>query len=373
MAVAALADGTLLDGASQSAGYHRCIAVLIKTDRVEPASAAIEALRERAIAEGSRSLVAATVWYEAELSLRTGEPADAERLAREALELGHDESAVVAGAVRVLVCALAERVAVDEGHEVLRHTELGGEARRMPGRTGLLHARARLFLAEGRFAEAYADAFEVGIRRARQRRPNAAWDGWRSTAALALAHQGRRPAAAALSETELALATRFGAPVPIARAQIACAVSEPDDRVRRIICEQALRALGDQPATLESVRLRLELGSALARLGHRVQARDALRPALAAADGVGALALAERARRELVATGVRPRRAATEGPAALTPRQRQICELAAAGKGNPAIAAELFLSVKTVETHLAAAYRKLDVRGRSALAVALAA
>jgi DNA-binding NarL/FixJ family response regulator len=65
---------------------------------------------------------------------------------------------------------------------------------------------------------------------------------------------------------------------------------------------------------------------------------------------------------------LRPRRAALNGADALTPRQRQICELAAAGRGNRAIAAELFLSIKTVETHLAAAYRKLDVTTRMQLA-----
>jgi DNA-binding NarL/FixJ family response regulator len=102
-----------------------------------------------------------------------------------------------------------------------------------------------------------------------------------------------------------------------------------------------------------------------------VQAREALRPALAEADRAGALVLAQRAHRELVATGLRPRRAALAGAGALTPRQRQICELAAAGKGNRVIAGELFLSVKTVETHLAAAYRKLGVAARRDLAATL--
>jgi DNA-binding NarL/FixJ family response regulator len=114
--------------------------------------------------------------------------------------------------------------------------------------------------------------------------------------------------------------------------------------------------------------VRLELGSALSHLGRRVEARDVLRPALAAADEAGAVVLAERARRELAATGLRPRQAALDGIAALTPRQRQICELAARGKGNRAIAQELFLSVKTVETHLAAGFRKLGVTMRAELA-----
>ena len=110
-----------------------------------------------------------------------------------------------------------------------------------------------------------------------------------------------------------------------------------------------------------------------ARIGRRIHAPDALRPALADADRAGVWLLARRARRELVATGLRPRRSALEGPAALTPRQRQICELAAAGGTNGAIAAQLFLSVKTVETHLAAAYRKLGVTSRRELAPNLSA
>ena len=72
-------------------------------------------------------------------------------------------------------------------------------------------------------------------------------------------------------------------------------------------------------------------------------------------------------RRELVATGLRPRQAAIEGAASLTPRQRQICSLAAAGSANREIARALFLSIKTVETHLAAGYRKLGISSRAEL------
>ena len=68
---------------------------------------------------------------------------------------------------------------------------------------------------------------------------------------------------------------------------------------------------------------------------------------------------------------MRPRRAAIEGAASLTPRQRQICSLAAAGRANRDIARALFLSIKTVETHLAAGYRKLGIGSREDLATAL--
>jgi DNA-binding CsgD family transcriptional regulator len=235
----------------------------------------------------------------------------------------------------------------------------------------LVHARARLWLAEGDFERAYADACEAGRLREQQGRPNPSWTPWRSTAALALAHLGRGEEAASLADTELTLAESFGAPVPVARALHARAVAEADDCTRVALCTRALAVLGDHPAVLESVRLRLDLGSTLAYMGRRVRARDALRPALADADSVGAALLAQRARRELVATGLRPRRAALEGTAALTPRQRQICELAAAGKANRAIAQQLFLSIKTVETHLAVCYRKLEIASRRELSDAL--
>ena len=113
--------------------------------------------------------------------------------------------------------------------------------------------------------------------------------------------------------------------------------------------------------------------AAAATLAPGRRAGEALMNAdVADADAAGAVLLAQRARRELVATGLRPRQAATEGAAALTPRQRQVCELAAAGKGNRQIAQALFLSIKTVETHLAAGYRKLGVGTRAELAARLA-
>jgi DNA-binding CsgD family transcriptional regulator len=360
-ALEALEGGALLETAEQHSAYHLCVGVLIMTDAVDDARRAIAALRER----GGARMRASTAWYEGELALRMADLNSAERHAHEALRAADEQAGfLVTGALRVLVCTLAERGAFDEARELLRVTTA-------PASTGLLHARARLALAEGRFEDAYAAACQVGERRERQGRTNPTFDAWRSTAAVALAHLGRSGEAAAQAQAELAAAKAFGAPAPIARALHARAVAEPDHRMRAALCAQAIEQLTGRPAGLESTRLRVELGSALARLGHRVQAREALRPALAEADRTGAVLMAERARRELVATGLRPRRAALAGAGALTPRQRQICQLAATGKGNRAIATELFVSIKTVETHLAAAYRKLGVRARGDLTASL--
>ena len=81
--------------------------------------------------------------------------------------------------------------------------------------------------------------------------------------------------------------------------------------------------------------------------------------------------LRARAFRELVLAGGRPRRTRLSGPASLTDAQHQVAELAAAGLTNREIAEQLFVTIKTVETHLNAVYRKLGIRGRDELVAGL--
>jgi DNA-binding CsgD family transcriptional regulator len=76
--------------------------------------------------------------------------------------------------------------------------------------------------------------------------------------------------------------------------------------------------------------------------------------------------LVYRADEELHAAGARPRRAARSGADALTPSELRVARLAAAGQSNTEIARELYLSPKTIETHLVKSYRKLGLRGREA-------
>jgi DNA-binding CsgD family transcriptional regulator len=369
----ALDGDELLHNAWRRAAYHLAVRTLVLTDHGDEAERAIARLRAHATERGSLRLRAAASWYAADLALRRGRVADAENHARSVYDLVDDDISVLTeGAASVLVYALAERGAFEEARELLADRGLDGGLDGMPWESAVLHARARLWLAEGDYERALAEARESGARRDERGRPNPTWTPWRATAALALAHLGRRDEAAALADAELALAERFGAPVPIARALHARAVAEPEPEARIALCERAIAVVAGTPGLLESVRARLELGSTLAYMGRRVDARDALRPALADADAAGAVLLADRARRELVATGLRPRRAAVEGTAALTPRQRQVCELAAAGRANRAIAQELFLSIKTVETHLAAVFSKLGVSTRADLAEHLA-
>src|SRR5690606_22494791 len=115
----------------------------------------------------------------------------------------------------------------------------------------------------------------------------------------------------------------------------------------------------------------MELGQLLRRLGRDADARRPLREALALADGVGAVAVAEQAAAELTAAGGRPRRRALFGPDSLTPAERRAARLAAAGHTNREIAERLVVTTKTVQFHLSNAYRKLGVSSRDELEGAL--
>jgi DNA-binding NarL/FixJ family response regulator len=88
-------------------------------------------------------------------------------------------------------------------------------------------------------------------------------------------------------------------------------------------------------------------------------------------DAIGMQAFAERARRELAASGETVRRRTAETQAQLTPQETQIARLARAGLSNPEIAAQLFLSPRTVEYHLAKVFTKLDITSRRQLRQAL--
>jgi DNA-binding CsgD family transcriptional regulator len=131
---------------------------------------------------------------------------------------------------------------------------------------------------------------------------------------------------------------------------------------------RSLVLLESSPLALERARTQLAYGERLRRAGRRREARAQLRAAHATFAAVDAAPWAERAAVELRATGesVGPRTVDRE--ARLTAQELQIAQLVAEGKTNKEIAAQLYLSPKTIEYHLANAYRKLDVHSRVELA-----
>ncbi|MFJ4794987.1 ATP-binding protein [Kitasatospora purpeofusca] len=125
---------------------------------------------------------------------------------------------------------------------------------------------------------------------------------------------------------------------------------------------------------LELARTRLLHGEWLRRRRRRSDARRVLREALEGFEKAGARPWAERARAELRGTGeVIDDTSATGVPLGrLTPQEREVVRLAAAGRSNREIAAQLFLSPRTVGHHLYRAFPKLGVASRDQLAAALA-
>jgi DNA-binding CsgD family transcriptional regulator len=110
-------------------------------------------------------------------------------------------------------------------------------------------------------------------------------------------------------------------------------------------------------------RILLLLGAVQRRLKQRRAARDTLNQALATFEGASAAIWADRAREELARVSGRP-----AGTGELTVTELRVAELIARGMSNRAAAAELFVSVRTVESTLTKIYTKLGVRSRTQLA-----
>jgi DNA-binding CsgD family transcriptional regulator len=132
--------------------------------------------------------------------------------------------------------------------------------------------------------------------------------------------------------------------------------------------DQALSVLRDiagQPGSecpFEAARSRLALGQVYRRAGYKRTASETLDAAAGAFAELGIPRWAERARDEAGRVGLHP------ATGTLTETERRVAELVGSGRSNQETAAELFMSVKTVEANLTRIYRKLSVRSRTELA-----
>jgi DNA-binding NarL/FixJ family response regulator len=112
---------------------------------------------------------------------------------------------------------------------------------------------------------------------------------------------------------------------------------------------------------LELARSLLVLGRIQRRRKARKQSRGALGQALRLATEIGHRPLLAEIEREL------PRVAAVRSGTELTATEQRVAQLITQGATNRDAAAALFVSVRTVETHVASIYRKLGVRNRAEL------
>ncbi len=148
---------------------------------------------------------------------------------------------------------------------------------------------------------------------------------------------------------------------PPAAAELALAAAAEADRVE---------------ARVEAARARALAGRALVEAGEREEGIAVLRAAELALGGMGAAGARDDARRELRKLGARvetrgPVASGESGVASLSTREREVAELVRDRKTNKLIAAELFLSEKTIESHLRNIFFKLEVSSRVEVARAV--
>jgi ATP/maltotriose-dependent transcriptional regulator MalT len=373
LAARALDHGLLADQTADSATLYDALYVLIVTGNLDRAERVCEEALADARARGSQFGFALASCFRSDLDFRRGRIGEAEADARAAIEAADEAGWRFADyAVAFLIDALIELDRLDDATAVL---ESRGHHRHIPHtfmHNRLLWSRARVRLAHGRQKAGLSDLEDLARREREWRARCPAALPYRSTIAIALAGTSRRDQACRLAAEELQLARRFGAPRPIGIALRALGLSEGGTHGTELLHEST-KTLEQSPARLEHARALTDHGAALRRANHRADARAQLERGLALAQRCGASTLAKRASTELRTIGVRPPTHLNAGPDELTASERRVCELAANGLSNPDIAQALFVTRKTVETHLGRAYRKLNITGRGQLAATLPA
>jgi DNA-binding NarL/FixJ family response regulator len=292
---------------------------------------------------GSPPSLAGNLFNRSVVALAVGDLDLALATAEEGVELsrGLDEGFVTAWAAVRLAAVLVEVGEPIRAVELLVGRAGGEELTLIPGgwRAYGLELLTRCWLALGRQEEAERTAGHLEAEAAATQLPLAAAWADRATAAVAL-YSGDHARAIEHALASADAAQEVGAPI-------------------------------------ESALSRTLAGQALVQAGRTDHAVSELRRAAAALDACGALRYRESAERELGKLGHRPNRRTrtgkTNGAAidSLTERELQVARLVVDRKTNPEIASELFLSHKTVETHLRNIFRKIDVASRVELARAV--
>lgn len=202
---------------------------------------------------------------------------------------------------------------------------------------------------------------------------------WYKVLAVAELAAGRTDAAETMAQRAEAAAASFGLERAAGDAQYARAAVLLARGTHKLAADIACNAAACYDSvghSLSAARARLLAGRALALAGERAAAERELESAHSTFESCGALRLRDQAAKELrrlgkrVAYRRRPR-GADEGQGSLTDRELEIAERVARGYSNRQIAAELYLSEKTIERHLTHAFAKVGVSSRSALAATI--
>jgi ATP/maltotriose-dependent transcriptional regulator MalT len=372
----ALADGRLLSEKELdvTGPFYLLMVGLRATDALDLAEGWLDQALVDAHDRVSIPALAFVLAHRGLVLMRRGVVARAEDDARSSLDLltAHGIPLGSRLALAVLVEALIEAGDMEAAEREMSVSGFGEDVPPGMASNPLLEARSMLHLAQGRWREGLDDLIEFGRRDELWGGANPLASRWRSRASLALAALGDSESAREMAREDLERARRWGASAGIGVALHAVGLVEGGPvSVERL--REAADMLARSPAQLEHARALVDLGAALRRANRRAEARDWLQQGVDLARRCGAGALAERARTELRAAGGRSSEPHGTGVDQLTVSERRVAELAAGGQSNPEIAQALFVTRKTVETHLGHVYRKLEISGRGELARALGA
>jgi ATP/maltotriose-dependent transcriptional regulator MalT len=229
------------------------------------------------------------------------------------------------------------------------------------------YARGRLALAREQFGEAYEHLLRIFDPSAAAFHPFVRGWALADLADAAVRGDGDLDAIRGyLAEWEqVAAATR----APHLEVQVAAAILATDAVAERHFRVAIASAQADWP--FYAARAQLAYGAWLRRHRRMTQSRAPLREAAETFEALGLLRYAERARRELRASGETVRRRDPGAWAQLSPQELQIAQLAAEGLSNREIGEQLYLSHRTVESHLYRLFPKLGVTSRAQLRDAL--
>lgn len=368
-----LLQTTRLSGASLPSIVSALLA-LVHADRVDLAERWCVSLLRESAARGAVTWQAMLTTTRAEIAIRRGDMVAARRDGLAALELIPRQAwGVALGIVvsRVLTAATALgdwQIAGDcliQLPDAVFDTRYGVQ---------FLYSRGRRLLAGDRLRAALDDLSTCGRLMGEWGIDQPTFLPWRADAVAVLLRLGRERQAAELAAEQLDR-TNPGQPRAYGIALRTVAATERDPGPRRDILLRAIESLENAPDRMELAYTLADLSEAQVLLGEPRRARRTAQRATRLAEELSLEPLLHR-----LDIGRRPVESAqpvrSVGPAdgdsdVLSAAERRVVILAAGGRTNREIAAELYITVSTVEQHLTRVYRKLRVKGRGDLAAYL--
>jgi DNA-binding CsgD family transcriptional regulator len=308
----------------------------------------------------------------ADTAYRVGDWDTADVEVSEAVRLAEEtgQRASLSFALVVLARLAAARGEVDRARAATSQAlEIAERASMMGVTAGAIGALAFLELGVGRVDKAIGALEELGRQADEAGFEEPAVIPWAPDLVEAYAQAGRDEDAKRAATRLHAQAERTDGAVARAFAARCRGLTSPEDLDEPFA--EALELHDVRPVPFERARTLLAFGTRLHRARRRVEARRRLRCALETFERLRAEPWAERARAELRAAGAIKRERVGD-PDELTAQEVRVSRAVARGATNREVAAEMFLSPKTIEFHLGCVYRKLGIHSRTELA-ALAA